>query len=30
MINSVVLAGAGPSEAISDAAARVTALMRKQ
>lgn len=30
MINSVVLKGAKPSEAISDAAARVTALMRKQ
>ncbi len=30
MINSVVLQGAKPSEAISDAAARVTALMRKQ
>lgn len=29
MINSVVLSGAKPSEAISDAAARVTALMRK-
>jgi len=29
MINSVVLSGAKPSEAISDAAARVTALMRR-
>lgn len=29
MINSVVLSGAKPSEAISDAAARVTSLMRK-
>ena len=30
MINSVILSGAKPSEAVSDAAARVTALMRKQ